>query len=178
MATASDRVPTLALTLVLALASLAPATPALAGPPEVGDRAPTFVATGQDGERLRVPRDLDGPTVMVFWTTHCPYCKALMPELTRMIGRPEFSGVQLIALDFADEPEAVRETIEQRPDMPFRYLHVSWDTADDYDVFVVPGVFVVDEGRIRYTLDHPEEDLGIPELAAWWRTRIEAALRR
>ena len=45
---------------------------------EVGDIAPPFEGVDEVGANVSFPAVIDGkPTVMVFWATWCPYCKAL-----------------------------------------------------------------------------------------------------
>ena len=65
-------------------------------------KAPSFETTDAAGNTLRYPQDLEGPTIVLFWATWCPYCKSLMPHLQSVVD--EYGGeVEVIALNFRED---------------------------------------------------------------------------
>ena len=72
---------------VLATA-LAPLLLACAKPesaPQIEWTPPPFELATTDGQVFRYPDDLTGLTIVYFWATWCPYCKALMPHLQSIL---------------------------------------------------------------------------------------------
>ena len=123
------------------LAGRAVAAP-LAGPP------PAFEATDAQGQTFRYPEDLERPTIVLFWATWCPYCKALMPHLQSIL--LEFPGqVDLIALSFRDDGDPTAVIDE------YGYLFRSFENADavaaSWGVKGTPGLFLADaKGHIVF----------------------------
>ncbi len=70
----------------MALVSCDPAHSA----PQYDWQPPGFEITGSGGDVFRYPESLEGPTIILFWATWCPYCKALMPHLQSIVD--EFDG--------------------------------------------------------------------------------------
>ena len=63
---------------------------------------PGFDLQRADGTEFRYPDDLAGPTIILFWATWCPYCKALMPHLQSILD--EYPGqLQVLALSIRDD---------------------------------------------------------------------------
>ncbi len=89
-------------------------------------------------------------TVLLFWATWCPYCKALMPHLQSVV--LEYGDkVKVLAINIMEDGDPV-EFIESAG-FDFTLLPNGDDVADIYEVTGTPGVFVVDHNRvIRFDL--------------------------
>ncbi len=89
-------------------------------------------------------------TVLLFWATWCPYCKALMPHLQSVV--LEYGDkVKILAINIMEDGDPV-EFIESAG-YDFTLLLNGDDVADTYGVTGTPGVFVVDYNRvIRFDL--------------------------
>ena len=96
-----------------------------------------------DGETVRLSeRARDQTTLLFFWATWCPYCKALMPHL------------QSIRLEYGDKIEILAINVREDGD-PFAFLReagydflllVDGDAvAEAYAIHGTPGLLVVDE---------------------------------
>lgn len=158
--------------------------PLWAGSVDPGDRAPKWRMKDVSGGALRFPRDIgDKTSVVLFWASWCPYCKALMPRLAGIqaeLGREE---LPVLALQLELPEDARGASI---PD-GFRVFEDAWDAAEDYGVSVLPGLFVVSDGRILYRLDYPPEDHPSQQLdhgaeqaallGRWWEQRLRGILQ-
>lgn len=151
----------------------------------IGDDAPRWKAEDLAGERIRFPRDYrDRPVLLLFWATWCPYCRNLEPRLARL--QEEFSdtGLTVVAVDFAESSDPT-DAIRARG-MPFRHVIRGDAIAARYEVWKVPGLFLVEDGEITYVLDYPPPDHPSQKieahaaqaklLAPWWEERIRGVL--
>lgn len=110
-----------------------------ATPPQIEWQAPEFEISDPAGTVFNFPESLDGPTIILFWATWCPYCKALMPHLQSILD--EYPGrVQVLALNFKDDDDPAAYLAERGYD--FRLILHSEDVAESWGVKGTPGLFL------------------------------------
>ncbi len=108
--------------------------------------SPDWNATAEGGETVHLAeRVAERPTILFFWATWCPYCKALMPHL------------QSIRLEYGDRVEIVALTIRDDDGDPIGYVRnagydftliVDGDAiAAQNDVHGTPGVLILNPDR-------------------------------
>jgi cytochrome c biogenesis protein CcmG/thiol:disulfide interchange protein DsbE len=113
--------------------------------------APDWSLESADGEVIRLSEEVSNQTtVLLFWATWCPYCKALMPHLQSI--RLEYGDdVRILAINFREKGDPVGFIREAGYD--FTILPDGDDVATAYEVWGTPGLIVVDaEQRIRFDL--------------------------
>ncbi len=125
----------------------------------VGDMAPDFEVTTQDGNAFRLS-DFRGrkPVYVVFWNTWCPYCIKKTPRYKKLQER--FGDkIEIVAINttWSDSPDEMRSFEEHHQ---IQYL-TAFDTGefvtDKYRVLKVPTEFIVDiNGIVRYRDRVPE----------------------
>jgi thiol-disulfide isomerase/thioredoxin len=104
---------------------------------------PGFSVQLADGSVFRYPEDVDRPTIVLFWATWCPYCKALMPHLQSVLD--EFPGqVQVLSLSIRDDGDPVGTLVEYGYD--FRLSTAADEVAESWGVKGTPGLFLADTG--------------------------------
>jgi len=137
--------PGLVIILSLALISCEPAR----SPPQIEWQAPGFEIAETNAQAFRYPQSLKGPTIVFFWATWCPYCKALMPHLQSIVD--EYRGrVQVLALNFRDDDDPAAYRAERGYD--FRLILHSEDVAESWGVKGTPGLFLADQsGRVVFS---------------------------
>jgi len=133
---------------------IATALPVFSCTQAVGDtqmdwQSPAFELADSGGQSLRYPDDLDGPTIVLFWASWCPYCKALMPHLQSIVD--EYDGeIKVLALNFRDDEDPM-EYISERG-FNFRVFPQSDPVAELWNVKATPGLFLVDKtGRAVFS---------------------------
>lgn len=118
---------------------------------------PAFEIRQPDGENFRYPEDLDGPTIVMFWASWCPYCKALMPHLQSILD--EFPGqVDVLALTIREDGDPAELLAGQG--YQFLLLENADEVAESWGVKGTPGLFLAD-GAGRVVFDRmriPRED--------------------
>lgn len=138
-------------TLVLLAALLIPLSAVSrdsAAPPQMDWQPPAFTVTGQAGDTFRYPDDLQRPTVVLFWATWCPYCKALMPHLQSIL--EEFPGqVDVVALTIREDGDPAAVLAEYGYE--FRLVEDADEAAAAWGVKGTPGLFLADaHGRVVF----------------------------
>jgi len=102
---------------------------------------PAFELADEDGTVFHYPGDLDGPAIILFWATWCPYCKALMPHLQSIVD--EYGGeIEVLALNFREDEDPAAYLDERGYD--FRLFPDSDPIAGTWGVKGTPGLFLVD----------------------------------
>ena len=140
-----------------------------------GDPAPSFELADPAGNIVSFPGAANNkPSIILFWATWCPYCKALMPLLEEV--RKEFSdaGVEVFALNAWEDGDPVERIREDG--FRFRLLLDADPVADAYGVRGSPGLFVVDrEGKIVFRR-RPSGDNTAAESAVIWANQTRSAV--
>lgn len=134
-------------TLTAALVALC-ANPTTAIATEV---APDWSLASSTGKTIRLSEEVEQrTTVLFFWATWCPYCKALMPHLQSI--RLEYGDdVKILAINFREDDDPVAFIEDAGYD--FTVLPDGDDVAATYGVHATPGVIIVDsQQHIRFDL--------------------------
>jgi len=150
------------LTRIIATALLVFSCTQAVGDTQMDWRPPAFELASTDGQLLRYPEDLSGPTIVLFWASWCPYCKALMPHLQSIVD--EYAGeIEVLALNFRDD-EDPRSYVSERG-YDFRLFLQGDPVAELWGVKGTPGLFLVDEtGNVVFSnyaiskSDYPADD--------------------
>ena len=136
------------------------------------------------GEVRLSERVEDGPVILFFWATWCPFCKALMPHL-QSIELEYGDKVEILALHFRDDNDP--EAFIRARDYDFTILPGAEPVAELYGVHGTPGIIIVDRERVQrfnlYDLARPDvpevvRERGRNAVATYLAPRWAAAIRR
>ena len=125
----------------------------------VGDVAPDFEVTTQDGTKFRLS-DFRGrkPVYVIFWNTWCSYCISKTPRY-RKLQQQLGEKIEIIAINttWSDSPEEMR-SYEKNHQIQYSTAFDAGElVTDQYGVSNVPTEFIVDtDGIIRYRNKVPE----------------------
>ncbi len=108
--------------------------------------APDWTLSTAEGRTVRLSEEVEQQTtVLLFWATWCPYCKALMPHLQSM--RFEYGDdVKVLAINVFEDGDPLR--FMQKEGYDFVLLPDGDGVADTYGVSATPGVIVVGRDRV------------------------------
>lgn len=126
----------------------------LAGPVmavEVGEDAPAFTGMDEFGNEVNFPAVIDGkPTILLFWATWCPYCKAFMPYLEQ-IKKDYGDDINVLMINHkergAGDPAAYIKALD------FKVIAVldGDSIGDAYVVNFIPGLMIAGaDGRMAW----------------------------
>ncbi len=131
-------------TLLLAVALAAvPLLPARAAGME-GKPAPAVTLAGADGKMHSLAEMAAGrPTVVLFWATWCPYCKALMPHLQSLLDEYGADRIEVVAIDIWEDNDDDWKSVVLDNGYDFRVLLKGDALAPQWQVRGTPGLFVL-----------------------------------
>jgi len=159
----------------LVLAAFCMAGLAFAGEP--GEANPGWRGTDFSGAEIDFPAVLQGkPTVLIFWATWCPYCRALMPylgEIQRDYGEDK---INILAIDvFEDgvvDPAAYVETLG----FPLIAVANGEPIAEIYSVYGTPGLIILNgQGNLVWKRASTDQPAG-KTIAEFWAGQVREQL--
>lgn len=124
---------------------------------KVGDKLPNFSVTMNDGSVVTGEALRRGVSVVVFFTTTCPDCQQMLPEMQRIYDRFSAQGVNFALISREEGEEKVAAYWQQEG------LSMPYSPQTDrkiYNLFatsIVPRVYVSDKGGTIRTIftDNP-----------------------
>jgi len=109
--------------------------------PNIGEKAPIFEATSQDGESFELSDE--GTYVLTFWSTLNKDTADARPEFDRMTRDYEDEGVSFAVVYVSNIPE-------DEEDVPYTVLQdSSGELTAIYNVKKVPRLFLINDGTIE-----------------------------
>ncbi len=127
--------------IALILFSIVPAA-AIASEPQI---APDWTLSTPNGQAINLADEAKKQTtVLFFWATWCPYCKALMPHLQSV--RIEYGdSVKILAINIFDDADPV--AFINNAGYDFTLLLDGAAVAENYGIYTTPGLLVIDANR-------------------------------
>jgi thiol-disulfide isomerase/thioredoxin len=144
---------------------------------EKGDAAPAWQARDFAGHTVDFPAVAEGrPTVVVFWATWCPYCRAFMPYLKNIQADYAKHGVKVVAINAKEDGRGDPKAYVQA--LGFTPIAVADgdEIAKAYGIQYIPGLLIVDgKGMVAYR--RPWTDLPAGQtVAELWDAQVRTAL--
>jgi peroxiredoxin len=126
----------------------------------VGDKAPAFVATTIDGQKVSLDNSrIEKPVFLVFWATWCPFCEAAIPRLKEIYAAYGQKDVTFIAIN-PGVHDSLRKTqlYVEKYKIPYPVVYDEGGTiAKSFGINGVPTVIIVDKKDIvRHRGDIPD----------------------
>jgi thiol-disulfide isomerase/thioredoxin len=143
---------------------------------EQGDHAPPWQGTTFDGAPVSFPALLDQkPTVVVFWATWCPYCRAFMPQL-QAIEADYGDRINVLTINAKEDGDADPAAYVEAPGFPMIAVQSGDAIAAAYGVEYIPGLMVIDgDGTVAYRRAWTELPAG-DTVARFWSRQVRRAL--
>lgn len=120
-----------------------------------GQTVPAFELSGLDGKTHSLDElTANGPTLIVFWSTHCHFCHAMIPDFKRIHAVYHDRGISFAAVNVGYEDKAeVRRYVKEHG---LEYLVLNDDAkkvelAETYALIGTPTIVLVsDEHKVLY----------------------------
>ncbi len=126
-----------------------------------GDIISDWTLTSATGKDINFYKDsANRISIILFWATWCPYCKALMPYLQQVADEYRGEAVNFYALNVWEDGEPVKFMRENG--FTFTLLLRADYIAKDYGIKGTPGLLVVDKDhRVRYIRVAGEDEISV-----------------
>ena len=121
----------------------------------VGNVAPDFELADLSGTPVRLSEYRGRITVLNFWASRCPACRATMPRLEELRSRYEAAGLVVVGVNLDHAPAVASRYLQENGLERFVTLWGSADAAtkvsQTYRVSGIPYTYVIDrQGIIRF----------------------------
>ena len=160
-------------------AVVAMATVSFAAGVEIGEKAPSFKATGVDGKVYSL-ENLKGAkaAVITFTCNQCPVSVAYEDRFVAFTKEYEDKGVKFVAINV--NPETIQQMKARAEEKGFNFpyaLDASGESAKAYGAQVTPHMFVLDaDGKVVYIGAH-DNNLDESKVSkAYVKEAVEAVL--
>ena len=115
----------------------------------VGQVAPAFQLDLLDGSRFKLAERKGKIVILDFWATWCGPCMQYMPQVEEVARDFAEQGVQLIAVNMEEQPEAIKSMLERHKMKMTVALDRDGAVAGKYSVTAIPQTVVIDrEGKV------------------------------
>lgn len=115
----------------------------------VGQVAPAFQLDLLDGSRFKLAERKGKIVILDFWATWCGPCMQYMPQVEEVARDFVDQGVQLIAVNMEEQPEAIKSMLERHKMKLTIALDRDGAVAGKFSVTAIPQTVVIDrEGKV------------------------------
>ncbi|HEY8462859.1 MAG TPA: TlpA disulfide reductase family protein [Bacillota bacterium] len=123
---------------------------------KVGNRVLDFELTGLDGKKVKLTEVIakNRVTLVNFWATWCPPCRAELPELNRFYQRYSQQQIALLGVNLQEEPSQVKSFVKKHRVIFPVLTDPAGQVARIYNVYAIPVTFIIDQqGIIRQIVE-------------------------
>lgn len=114
--------------------------------PEIGASTPALGLTTADGQTMKIGGTDAAPTVLYFFSTQCPYCRASLPQVHRIAA----SGARVVGIALRPYDEVDGYAKAHGLDFPIS-IDRSGKISDRYSVKATPLLLVLDaKGAVAF----------------------------
>lgn len=146
-----------------------------------GPDRPDTIWKGTDfsGAEVDFPAVLQGkPTVLIFWATWCPYCRAFMPYLGEIQRDYGADKINVLAIDVFEDGELDPAAYVESLGFPMIAVANGDSIAEIYSVRGTPGLMIVDgHGTIVWKRESTDLPAG-KTVAELWDKQVREQLDR
>jgi len=143
---------------------------------ETGEMAPAFTGLDEFGNEVSFPEVIDGkPTILFFWATWCPYCKAFMPFLEQ-IQNDYGDDINVVMINHKERGEG--DAVAYIKALNFKVTAVmdGDSIGDAYTVDFIPGLMIADaDGRMAWKRESTDLPAG-RKVGEFWNTVVREQL--
>lgn len=113
--------------------------------------APDFLLRDLN-EKIYELENFEGkPLIVNFWATWCPPCRKEMPSMNRAWEKIKDEGINMVAINYAEDEESVRAYIKKHPVDFTILLDESGEEFENWSIRGLPTTLILDpKGHVVY----------------------------
>ena len=127
----------------------------------VGDAAPDFTITTDDGKTISTANFGGRLLVLNFWATWCPPCIEEWPSLNHFAANMKNAGVVVLAISVDKDPKVYRSFLARSKPTLLTARDPAAKINADFGTFKYPETYVIDaQGKVlrKYISSQPWDD--------------------
>ena len=141
----------------------------------VGTPAPSWRLLTHEGMPVTLDEQRGRVTVLIFWTSTCPVCRAYLDKVDNLVSELDAKQVGAFAINIGEPSETLYQRYLKRAQFKLPILEDGGKVAAAYKNMMTPGVFAVGkDGRLIYVGNGVANALRIEPL----RRAIEAEIAK
>jgi peroxiredoxin len=116
----------------------------------IGQHAPNFTFTDDQGNSLALDKIEADKTVIVFWASWCPHCTDVLPILKEFYNPDNTSQLEIIGISIDTDETSWKKALTENQ---FNWINISelkgWDSpiVELYGISATPTFFVLDKNK-------------------------------
>lgn len=115
----------------------------------VGSKAPSFKVVDLDGKSIGLSDLMGKPSIIVFWATWCPHCRAELPVMERVWKDLNPKGISMVAISLDSDSAAARKFVrDNHITIPVAIAGSGSPLMGSYGITGIPSVFVLDKDGV------------------------------
>ncbi|MGM0589241.1 MAG: TlpA family protein disulfide reductase [Bacteroidota bacterium] len=114
--------------------------------PVQGFKTPNFIAEDLEGKPQSLTDFLDKPVLLEFWSTSCPFCEVVRPELNKIKEQYD-DRLNLVIMARGKDKSEIKEHLKEYPKKGHFLLHSdkAWNTFNP--VIATPTFYLIDNSN-------------------------------
>lgn len=124
-----------------------------------GSAAPDFVAVDLNGTTHALSDPSAKVTLLKFWASWCPYCRADINTVKDLYSRYQDKGLRVLAISVDQDVDKLRAFLQKEP-LPYPVIPTTGDglsaqqaaLSERYETHGIPSYFVIAKGKIAKTI--------------------------
>ncbi|HSL88824.1 MAG TPA: TlpA disulfide reductase family protein, partial [Ignavibacteriaceae bacterium] len=114
-----------------------------------------IVMQNETGKEIKLSSLSSDKILLVFYSTDCPHCTELLPELYKLYKEQKSNKIEVLAISLDENRVAWQEYIKTNG---YNWINVNdtsaWSSkaARDYYIYATPTMFLVDKTRRLITM--------------------------
>lgn len=122
---------------------------------KTGNTVPDIVMQNETGKEIKLSSLSSYKILLVFYSTDCPHCTELLPELYKIYTEQKSKKFEVLAISLDENKNIWQEYIKTNG---YNWINVNdtsgWSSkaANDYYIYATPTMFLVDKARRLITM--------------------------
>lgn len=117
---------------------------------KVGGITPEITLPDINGNKIELGEIHSGKILIVFYTSWCPHCKELLPQLNKMVKNQAEKNIEVFAISLDTRREDWLNFVSENCQSLINVSDLKgWDSkaASDYFIYATPSMFLIDRDR-------------------------------